>query len=149
MSSNMSKASRYTALQGPYNSKVFNWFIFFSNKYIFFWTHKPWTFFNGCIIRPYYISKKHHWAIGLNNRFLRERGMASSLNMEYHFLCIFQKNSAMATLVLKEMGKFLWEGRENVLPSWLSQFGFAKLRQPIGQTIFPTFPKQFFHFLQN
>ena len=27
----------------------------------------------------------------------------------------------MATLGLKEMGKFLWEGREKVLPSWLSQ----------------------------
>ena len=34
----------------------------------------------------------------------------------------------MATLGLKEMGKFLWEGREKVLPSWLSQFSFAKLR---------------------
>ena len=31
----------------------------------------------------------------------------------------------MATLGLKEMGKFLWEGREKVLPSWLSQFNFA------------------------
>ena len=31
----------------------------------------------------------------------------------------------MATLGLKEMGKFLWEGREKVLPSWLSQFSFA------------------------
>ena len=31
----------------------------------------------------------------------------------------------MATLGLKEMGKFLWEGREKVLPSWLSQFTFA------------------------
>ena len=41
--------------------------------------------------------------------------------MEYQvFLCIFQKNSAMATLGLKEMGKLLWEGREKVLPSWLS-----------------------------
>ena len=30
-------------------------------------------------------------------------------------------NYAMATLGLKEMGKFLWEGRE----SWLSQFSFA------------------------
>ena len=30
----------------------------------------------------------------------------------------------MATLGLKEMGKFLWEGREKVLPSWLSQFSF-------------------------
>ena len=48
-----------------------------------------------------------------NNRFLRERGMAATPKMEYQvFLCIFQKNSAMATLGLKEMGKFLWEGRE-------------------------------------
>ena len=31
----------------------------------------------------------------------------------------------MATLCLKEMGKFLWEGREKSLPSWLSQFSFA------------------------
>ena len=55
--------------------------------------------------------------------------MSSNPKMEYQvFLCIFQKNSAMATLGLKEMGKFLWEGREKVLPSWLSQFSFAKLR---------------------
>ena len=53
----------------------------------------------------------------INNRFLRERGMASTPKMEYQvFLCIFQKNSAMATLGLKEMGKFLWEGREKSLP---------------------------------
>ena len=52
--------------------------------------------------------------------------MASTLKMEYQiFLFIFQKNSAMATLGLKEMGKFLWEGREKVLPCWLSQFSFA------------------------
>ena len=44
----------------------------------------------------------------------------------------------MATLGLKEMGKFLWEGR-------LSQFSFAKLRQPTGQTFFPTFPTEFSH----
>ena len=31
----------------------------------------------------------------------------------------------MATLGLKEMGKFLWEGRES-LPSWLFQFSFNK-----------------------
>ena len=49
--------------------------------------------------------------------------MVSNPKMEYQvFLCIFEKNSAMATLGLKEMGKFLWEGREKVLPSWLSQF---------------------------
>ena len=28
------------------------------------------------------------------------------------FFCIFQTNFAMATLGLKEMGKFLWEGRK-------------------------------------
>ena len=52
-----------------------------------------------------------------------ERGMASTPKTEYQvFLCIFQKNSAMATLGLKEMGKFLWEWREKGLPCWLSQF---------------------------
>ena len=42
----------------------------------------------------------------------------------------------MASYGLKEMGKFLWEGREKGLPCWLSQFSFAKLRQPTGQTIY-------------
>ena len=32
----------------------------------------------------------------------------------------------MATLGLKEMGKFLCEGREKGLPCWLSQFSFAR-----------------------
>jgi hypothetical protein len=41
------------------------------------------------------------------------------------FFCIFQKNLALATLGLKEMGRFLWECREKSLPSWLSQFSFA------------------------
>ena len=49
----------------------------------------------------------------LNNRFLWERGM-STVKMEYQvFLCIFQNNSAMTNLGLKEMRKFLWENREN------------------------------------
>jgi hypothetical protein len=49
--------------------------------------------------------------------------MASNPKMEYQvFLCIFQKNSALATLGLKEMGEFLWEGRKKGLPCWLSQF---------------------------
>ena len=53
----------------------------------------------------------------INNRFLRERGMASKPKMEYQvFLCIFQKNSTMSTLSLKEIEKFLWEGREKGLP---------------------------------
>ena len=55
--------------------------------------------------------------------------MASNPKMEYQvFLCIFQKNSVMATLGLKEMGKFLWEDREKDLPCWLSQFGKAKAK---------------------
>ena len=45
------------------------------------------------------------------------------------FFCIFPMNYTMATLGLKEMGKFLWEGMEKSLPTWLSQFSFAKLRQ--------------------
>ena len=40
--------------------------------------------------------------------------MASTPKMEYQvFLCIFHENLAMATLDLKEMGKFLWEDKEN------------------------------------
>ena len=67
----------------------------------------------------------------LTTVFLKERGMVSNPKMEYQvFLCIFQKNSAMATLGLKEMGKFLWEGREKGLSCWLSKFGKTKLRQP-------------------
>ena len=62
-----------------------------------------------------------------NDRFLRERGMASTPKMEYQvFLWIFQKNSD--TLGLKEMEKFLWECRKKGLPCWLSQFSKIKLR---------------------
>ena len=78
---------------------------------------------------------------------LVERGLASNPKMEYQvFLCIFQKNSAMATLGLKEVGKFLWKGREKGLPCWLSQFSKT---QPTGQTFFSTFPKEFSEFLQT
>ena len=56
------------------------------------------------------------------------------------FFYIFSMNFAMATLGLKEIGKFLWEGREKVLPSWLSQFGKNKLR------LFPYLPKGIFLF---
>ena len=52
--------------------------------------------------------------------------MASNPKMDYQvFLFIFQKNSAMATLDLKEMGKFLLEGREKVCP--FGCFNLAKL----------------------
>ena len=52
--------------------------------------------------------------------------MASTLKIEYQvFLCIFQKNSAMATLGLKEMEKLFWEGREKGLP-----VARCHLRQP-------------------
>merc|ERR1711940_66840 len=43
----------------------------------------------------------------------RKRGSASNPKMEYQvFSCIFHLSLAMATLGLKEIGKFLWEGRE-------------------------------------
>ena len=42
------------------------------------------------------------------------------------FFCIFPMNLAMVTLGLKDMGTFLWEGREKSLPSWLSQFSKTK-----------------------
>ena len=53
------------------------------------------------------------------------------------FFYIFPINFAMATLGLKDMGKFLWEGRENSLPSWLSQFslGFATDTESNGAKI--------------
>ena len=38
----------------------------------------------------------------------------------------------MATLSLKEMGKFLWEGREKGLPCWLSQFSKTGKKFPIS-----------------
>ena len=76
--------------------------------------------------------------------------MASTPQIEYQvFLCIFQKNSAMAILGLKEMGKFLGEGREKGLPCWLSQFSKTKMRHPKGDTFFPAFPKEFSHFPQT
>ena len=76
--------------------------------------------------------------------------MASIPQMEYQvFLCIFQKNSAMATLGVKEMGKFLWESMEKGLPCWLFQFSFTKLKQPREQTFFSTFLKEFSHFLHT
>ena len=74
--------------------------------------------------------------------------MASTSKMEYQvFLCIFQNNSALPTLGFKEMEKFLWEGKERGLLCWLSHFSKTKLRQPTGQTLFPTFPNEFSHFL--
>ena len=57
------------------------------------------------------------------------------------FFFIFQTNLAMATLGLKEMGKFFWESREKGLSCWLSQFSKTKLKQPTGQF--------FFHLLQT
>ena len=67
----------------------------------------------------------------------------------YPLFIIFAINFVMATLDLKEMGKFLWEGRGKSLPSWLSQFSFAKLKQPTEQTFSPTFPKEFSYSLQT
>ena len=58
-------------------------------------------------------------------------------------------NFAMATLGLKEMGKFLWEGREKSLPSWLSQLSFAKTEIANRADLFPYLPKGIFPFPLN
>ena len=52
--------------------------------------------------------------IFLNRSSRRKRGMASNplFIIPDFFFFIFQMNFAMATLGLKEMGKFFWEGRE-------------------------------------
>ena len=47
---------------------------------------------------------------------LGHRSLSQTKNSNQVFLCIFQKISAMATLGLKEMEKFLREGREKGLP---------------------------------
>ena len=70
--------------------------------------------------------------------------MVSTPKMErWGFLCIFQKDLAMATYGLKEMGKFLWEGKK-VCPvgclslaklNWDSQLG--KLFSLTSQRNFP------------
>ena len=71
--------------------------------------------------------------LAINNMFLRDSGMASAPKMEYQvFLCIFQKNSAMPNLDLKEMGKFLWKVREKGLSCCLFQFVKTKLGRPFS-----------------
>ena len=68
--------------------------------------------------------------------------MASTPKMEYQvFLYIFQKNSAMATLDLKEMGKFLWEGREKSL---LSRFSSFKPKVVIAEFFWKTLRKTWY-----
>ena len=55
--------------------------------------------------------------ISFNRLSRRKRGMVSDpLFIIPDFFCIFPMNVAMATLGLKEMGKFLWEGRKKVCP---------------------------------
>ena len=62
------------------------------------------------------------------------------------FFCIFQMNFAMATLGLKEMGKFIWEGREKSLPSWLSQFSFAKSKVAIALSLLGKYKKKVWYY---
>ena len=53
------------------------------------------------------------------------------------FFCIFPMNFAMATLRLKVMGKFFWEGRDKSWPSRLSQFSFAIIETANRADLFP------------
>ena len=45
----------------------------------------------------------------------KRHGVQPTFHNTRFFFCIFQTNFAMATLGLKEMGKFLWEGREKAI----------------------------------
>ena len=44
-----------------------------------------------------------------------------------------KKHLLSVTLDLKETGKFLWEGREKSLPSWLSRFSSFKPKVAIAE----------------
>ena len=55
----------------------------------------------------------------------------------------------MATLHLKKMGKFFWEGRENSLPSWLSQFCLSSFEKYKEKSLFSERPKPFFLFSEQ
>ena len=71
-----------------------------------------------------------------SNRFLRERGIASSPKIKSQvFLYIFQKNSAMAKYLRFEGNGKIPLGQDG-LPCWLSQFSFTKL----GRLFSITFP---------
>ena len=55
--------------------------------------------------------------LNFNRSSTTKRGVRSKpLFIIPEFFCIFKMNLAMATLGLKEMRKYLWEGREKVLP---------------------------------
>jgi hypothetical protein len=53
-------------------------------------------------------------------------------------------NLAMATLGLKEMGKFLWEDREKGLPGWQNETETANRAD-----LFPYLPKRISPFPSN
>ena len=98
-----------------------------------------WAAFSTHVANSYAESHKlargKYFLLHLFNRSSRrKRGMASTpLFIVLGFFCIFQTNFAMAILGSKEMGKFLWELRKKVCSvGCLSQFSFAKLRQPTG-----------------
>ena len=74
--------------------------------------NKKWPFLMSC-----HLLYLQSTLVFFNDGFLRKRGMASNPKMEFQvFLCVFQKDSAIATLGVKKMGKFLWEGMEKCLP---------------------------------
>ena len=73
-----------------------------------------------------------HSRYTINRSSRRKRGMASNpLFIVPDFFCIFSNDFAMATLGLKEMGKFLREGREKSLPCWLSQFSVKMQKKKV------------------
>ena len=73
--------------------------------------------------------------LSFNRSSRRKRGMSSNpLFIIPDFFFIFPMNFAMTTLGLKKMRKFLWEGSEKSLPSWLSQFNLLNWDRPFSLT---------------
>ena len=86
----------------------------------------------------------------VNRSSRRKRGMVSNRLFKIpDFFCIFPMNFAMATLDLKEMGKFLWEVREKKFAQLAASVQFCQTESQKGRPFFPTFPKEFSHFLQT
>ena len=126
-------------------NKVIIYYLYKSCRDPFLWNSMRFGLGLGCQSNSY--SQKVHLfrCYCLNNRFLRVRSIASTPKMEYQgFLCIFQKNSAMATLGLKEMGKFLRGSREKGLPCWQNYTETAN-----WANFFPSLPKVIFPFPSN
>ena len=84
--------------------------------------------------------------MAFNNRFLRERGMASKPKMEYipGFSLHFPKELSYGYLRFEGNGK--WENFFRKVGKKVYPVGCLSLAK---LNFFPSFPKEFYHFLQT